>query len=119
MTAEDFRRIALSLPEASENAHMNHPDFRVHGKVFATLAYPNTHWAMVKLTPERQQEFLRLSPATFQPASGAWGRQGSTQVRLESADEILVQEALTCAWRHTVQKATAKRPRKPSHPDRS
>ena len=71
MTADDFRKIALSLPEAIESAHMNHPDFRVRGKIFATLGYPDENWAVVKLTPEEQKSFVRADPDVFQPVKGA------------------------------------------------
>ena len=71
MTADKFRNLALSLPEACESAHMGHPDFRVGGKIFATLG-PDEEWGMVKLTPEKQASFLRAEPDVFRPASGAW-----------------------------------------------
>jgi hypothetical protein len=74
MTREQFRRMALSLPRAVEGQHMNHPDFRVEGKIFATLSYPDEKWGMVKLTPQEQQEFLREQPSMFESVTGAWGR---------------------------------------------
>jgi hypothetical protein len=74
MTAQDFRRLALSLPETTEQAHMNHPDFRVRGRIFATLGYPGGNWAMVKLTPEQQANFVGAEPASFVPVKGGWGR---------------------------------------------
>ena len=100
MTAEDFRRIALSLPEASESAHMDHPDFRVRGKIFATLGYPNREWGMVKLTLEQQASSVRAAPAVFVPAKGAWGRRGSTTVHLDTVDEVTLTSALIAAWRN-------------------
>jgi hypothetical protein len=103
MTADQFRRLALSLPEAVEASHMNHPDFRVGGKIFATLG-PDETWGMVKLTPEQQKAVLRSSRAAFRPASGAWGRRGATIVDLAKAEKILVEEALTSAWRNTAPK---------------
>src|SRR4051794_37453922 len=83
---------------AIEGAHMGHPDFRVNGKIFATL-YPDGHNAMVKLTPEQQSDLIGAHPA-FQPASGAWGRQGCTTVVLEAADTSTVGEAMTLAWQN-------------------
>ena len=100
MSPDDFRNIALSLPGASESAHMNHPDFRVGKKIFATLAYPDAGWGMVKLTPEQQREFVAADPDSFVPASGAWGARGSTIVRLRSAKAILVNAAIEAAWRN-------------------
>ena len=78
MTASDFRRIALSFPEATESAHMDHPDFRVGGKIFATLDYPGKGWGMVKLPPKQQVFFIEAEPKVFAPAKGAWGLRGAT-----------------------------------------
>jgi hypothetical protein len=100
MTANEFRRMAVNLPGASEAAHMGHPDFRVGGKIFATLGYPRTGFAMVALTPEQQELFVRTEPKTFQPVPGGWGRKGSTHVLLRSAKKSAVREALTVAWRN-------------------
>jgi hypothetical protein len=108
MTPNEFRELALSFPEAVESAHMHHPDFRVGGKVFATLGYPDKVSAMVKLSPDEQKEFVRTSPGVFQPAKGAWGRQGSTIVYLPAATIDIVREALTAAWRNTAPKRLLK-----------
>jgi len=97
--ADDFRRIALSLPGAEERSHMAHPDFRVGGKVFATLGYPNADWGMVQLMPEQQDDFMQLAPQAFEPASGAWGRGGSTLVKLAAVPDDLLETALNAAWR--------------------
>ncbi len=78
MTSNDFRRLALSFPETSEQAHMDHPDFRVAGKIFATLGYPEDGWGMVKLTPIEQGMFMRAHRGFFEPCAGAWGRRGAT-----------------------------------------
>jgi hypothetical protein len=104
MTADDFRRIALSLPEASQSDHMDHPDFRVRGRIFATLGYPDQDWGMVKLTPEQQSSFVRAEPAVFVPAKGAWGRRGSTTVRLETVDQVTLTSAIVAAWRNVAPK---------------
>jgi hypothetical protein len=98
-TAQDFRRLALALEGAEERRHMGHPDFRVRGKVFATLGYPDADWAMVALMPEQQEDFIALAPDAFRAASGAWGRQGSTLVRLEAVPAEVLENALTAAWR--------------------
>jgi hypothetical protein len=108
MTPNEFRELALSFPEAVESAHMHHPDFRVGGRIFATLGYPNENSATVKLSPDEQKEFIRSSPAVFQPAKGAWGRQGSTIVYLPAATIDIVREALTAAWRNTASKRLLK-----------
>jgi hypothetical protein len=107
VTPKAFRRIALGMNGAVEGAHMAHPDFRANGRIFATL-YPDNTRGMVKLTPEQQQEFTRASPETFEPASGAWGRQGCTTVHLSAADEGTIGEAMTLAWQATTVKAAAK-----------
>ena len=107
MTAREFRRIALSLPQASEAAHMGHPDFRVAGRIFATLGYPRNGWGMVKLTPEQQELFVKSQPAAFAPVKGGWGRGGATNVRLRAAKKGVVREALITAWRNRAPKRLA------------
>lgn len=108
MTAEEFRNIALSLPEAVEQEHMHHPDFRVRGKVFATLGYPDDAHGMVKLTPEQQHDYIRSEPEVFAPSNGAWGRGGSTIVKLKPAKKTTMRKALLAAWRNAgpLKKAT-------------
>jgi hypothetical protein len=104
MTAAEFRRLALSFPETAESSHMEHPDFRVGGKVFATLGYPSAGWAMVKLMPDQQQDFVRAEPEVFVTVKGGWGRRGATNVRLKAAKKAALREALESAWRNTAPK---------------
>jgi hypothetical protein len=98
MTTADFRRMALELPEAVESAHMNHPDFRVRGKIFATLGYPSNGWGVLKLTPKQQQHFVETEPGVFVPVKGAWGKGGATSVRLRAARTAAVRKAMAAAW---------------------
>jgi hypothetical protein len=100
MTADQFRRLALSLPGVSERAHMNHPDFRVGGKIFATLGAPDKDWGMVKLTPEQQRQFMLDEPDVFVPVKGAWGKQGCTNVCLKPATKAVLSPAMVAAWRN-------------------
>lgn len=100
MTTEDFRKAALGLPNVAEAAHMSHPDFRVKGKIFASLSYPDESWAMVKLTPEQQRSFLQRAPDMFKPCSGAWGRRGCTNVHLPSAKKKILKAALNAAFKN-------------------
>jgi hypothetical protein len=109
MTANGFRRIALGMEGASERAHMGHPDFRVNGRIFATLGYPDEKWGMVALTPDQQRASVREHKA-LSPAKGAWGERGATLVRLAAIDEETLGAALTMAWQNAVSKARAKRP---------
>ncbi len=104
MTPDAFRRIALSLPQASEGAHMGHPDFRVGGKIFATLGYPDERFGVVMLPPEEQEKLLRSYPNAFSPATGAWGRRGSTNVRLDAVSAPVLHEAIANAWRKRAPK---------------
>ena len=108
VTLAQFRRIALSFPEAVGSAHMNHPDFRVRGKVFATLGYPDKKWGMVKLTPEQQEEFVADEPNAFVPAKGAWGRQGCTTVLLRAAKQATLRRAILAAWLNAAPKPLAR-----------
>ncbi len=103
MTADEFRNLALSFPETIESAHMGHPDFRVGGKIFATLTEDEDR-GMAKLNAEQQGWFLMNAPESFEPAAGAWGERGATMITLESADETLVRRALNAAWRNTAPK---------------
>jgi len=107
MTSDRFRRLALSLPEATESSHMNHPDFRVRNKIFATLDAPAPGWGMVKLTPEQQTLYMLAHPDTFVAVPGGWGRKGATNVRLIKAKTDPVRRALRAAWRNTAPKDIA------------
>jgi hypothetical protein len=104
VTPAGFRRIALGLKEAVEQAHHGHPDFRVGGRIFATLGYPDQKWGTVMLTPDQQRRFVHDHPGVFVPAAGAWGEQGATTVRLGGIDQEALGEALTLAWRTAVEK---------------
>ena len=104
MTADDFRKMALELPEAVELAHMEHPDFRVGGRIFATLGYPDAGWGVVMLSPAAQKRFCAAEPKVFVPVKGAWGRGGSTQVNLKLAKKGNVRTALEAAWEERVRK---------------
>ncbi|MBK7393972.1 MAG: MmcQ/YjbR family DNA-binding protein [Chloracidobacterium sp.] len=103
MTADEFREIALSFPETEECSHMDHPDFRVGGKIFATLG-PKLDWGMAKLTPAQQQDLLRMEPASFKPAAGKWGESGATIIALAETNEDAVKQALNLAWHNTAPK---------------
>jgi hypothetical protein len=106
VNADRFRTLALSLPEATEGEHMGHPDFRVRGKIFATL-WPDDDWGMVKLTPDQQAAFVSAAPDVFQPVSGGWGRRGATKVHLRFARAVTARQALVAAWRNTAPKRLA------------
>jgi hypothetical protein len=102
MTTATFRRLALAMRGAVEGAHMGHPDFRVNGRIFATLHADGKH-GMVKLTPEQQQDFLHDHPDAFTPEAGAWGRAGCTRVILAAVDEETLGAALTLAFQNAKQ----------------
>ena len=109
MTPAGFRRLALALPETSEVGHMGHPDFRVGGKIFATLGYPDGGWGMVKLTPDQQEALVSAEPSVFAPVKGGWGRGGATNVRLQEAKAASLRVALAMAWRNVAPRALAAR----------
>ena len=108
MTIAAFRRIALSMPQAIESAHMGHPDFRVKGKIFATLfTRDDVDWGMVKLKPEQQRQFVAETPEVFQSVKGGWGRQGCTQVCLDAVDRKALKTlrtAMVTAWLNVAPK---------------
>jgi hypothetical protein len=104
MTAAEFRRMALSLPEVVEGSHMGHADFRVGGKIFATLGYPSDSFGVVMLSPQDQDLIVRDYPKTFAPVPGKWGASGSTTVTLRGASKRAVAMALEAAWRKRAPK---------------
>jgi hypothetical protein len=104
MEIDDFRRIALSLPGAEESSHMGQPDFRVGGKIFATLASAKQGYGNLKLTPEQQTAFVGEMPEVFLPIPGGWGRMGMTHIRLAAASEDVLTGALQAAWKLRAEK---------------
>jgi hypothetical protein len=117
MTPDQFRRLIMLLPGAEEHEHHRHPDFRIGGKIFATMGYPDQKHAMVKLTPEQQAEFIHDHPEVFSPCAGKWGEQGSTSIDLKKAKKANIQRSLEAARQNAQWAALAaatKRPRSSS-----
>ena len=118
MTAEDFRRIALSLEGAEEGSHMGSADFRVGGRIFATLAAVAQGYGNLMLTPEVQAQFVTEAPEIFVPIHGGWGRMGATHIVLTKASGDVLAGALETAWKLRIEKNTQtkktarKRPRR-------
>jgi len=106
MNAADFRRIALSLEGAVESSHMGAADFRVRGRILATLASQDQGYGNLMLTPEQQADFVRELPEVFLPIPGGWGRMGMTHIRLAQASEDVLAGALRTAWRLRIEKNT-------------
>jgi hypothetical protein len=113
VTAEDFRRIALSLEGAEESSHMGQPDFRVGGRIFATLAAAARGFGNLMLTPEQQAAFVEELPDVFVPIAGGWGRNGATHIRLAAANKDLLEGALRTAWTLRVEKNRRSGKKKP------
>lgn len=107
MTGDDFRELVLGLDGVVERAHMRHPDFRVNGRILATLTADERE-GVVMLRPEEQQHLIDEHPTIFRPAAGAWGRQGCTVVRLAEASSHVVKGPLLLAWQHAMEKQPAK-----------
>jgi hypothetical protein len=106
MTVDDFRRIALSLDGVEESSHMGSPDFRVGGRIFATLASQRQGYGNLMLTPEMQADFVAGQPNVFIPIPGGWGRNGATHIVLAAANEDLLEGALRAAWKLRIEKTT-------------
>ena len=104
MTAANFRRIALSMPEAVEGSHFGQADFRVGGKIFATLALESEGYGVLLLSPEQQAGMVEDGPRVFSPVPGGWGRKGSTRVRLSKVAPDILEGALRTAWRRKAPK---------------
>ena len=111
MTPSDFRRLALSLDGAEEGSHFGSADFRVGGRIFATLAAQKQGYGNLMLTPEHQAAFVAEAPDIFLPIPGGWGRNGATHVVLAAANEDLLLGALRTAWKIRVDKNQNMRPR--------
>jgi len=122
VTASKFRCVALEIPGAEESSHMNHPDFRIGGKVFASLGYPDDGHGMVKLTADQQRTFLKKAPGVFAPCAGAWGKRGATSVHLVRARVGLLRLALEAASKNVTREkrsTSRQRPRAAvAHPER-
>jgi hypothetical protein len=104
MNIHDFRRLALSLEGAEESSHMGSPDFRVGGRIFATLAAAKQGYGNIMITPEQQAAFVEELPEVFMPVKGGWGRNGATHLRLDLANEDLLAGALRTAWKLRLEK---------------
>jgi len=104
MTPAAFAKLALALEGATEGAHGGHADFRTGGKVFATMGYPDTDWAMVKLTPDQQEMLCGAEPAMFRPVKGSWGVRGATNLSLADADARTARSALAMALKNVTEK---------------
>lgn len=114
MTAADFRRIALSFDGAEEGSHMGAVDFRVGGRIFATLASVKHGFGNLMLTPETQADFVTDAPDVFLPVAGGWGRMGATHIRLAKANRDILTGALRAAWKLRMEKnAASKRTKRP------
>ena len=103
MTGDEFRALALTFPEAVEAGHFDTADFRVRGKIFATLRAADCR-AVLKLSPDEQQLLMATSPGQFEPVNGSWGLKGWTRVLLDHADEATVRHAMGFAWKSVAPK---------------
>lgn len=114
MTPEDFRRIALSMEGAEEGSHMGAADFRVGGRIFATLASVKQGYGNLMLTPDMQADFVGEAPKVFIPVKGGWGKMGATHIVLSEAKEDVLAGALRAAWKSRVEqnKKTAAKAKK-------
>lgn len=118
MTARDFKRVALSLEGTEEGAHMGVVDFRVGGRIFATLASVQQGYGNLMFTPERQAAFIDEWPDVFVPVKGGWGRMGATHLRLADTSEEVMRLALEAAWKDRLARNRRARPARPGHAGR-
>lgn len=119
MNAVDFRRIALSFEGAEEGSHMGQPDFRVGGRIFATLASSHQGYGNLMLTLDQQQAFVEALPQIFLPIPGGWGRMGMTHICLAAAKEDVLAGALRTAWKLRVEKNAKSGKKKSATPKRA
>ena len=111
MTGSQFRKIALSLPGAEEGSHFGNADFRVGGKIFATLSLEKEGYGVLLLTPEEQAGMVSDEPEIFSPVPGGWGTKGSTRVRLARVTPRILEAALRAAWKRRAEGKKARSPR--------
>ncbi len=78
---------------------MGAADFRVGGRIFATLAHQAQGYGNLMLSPEQQAAFVEEQPDLFVPIAGGWGRMGATHIRLAAANEDVLAGALRTAWK--------------------
>jgi hypothetical protein len=104
MKASDFRKIALSMAGAAEGSHFGNPDFRVGGRIFATLSLEREGYGVLLLNPEQQAGMVEDAPEVFSPVPGGWGRNGSTRVLLSSVAPDVLEAALRTAWQNRIAK---------------
>jgi hypothetical protein len=104
VTSAGFRKAALALPDATEGSHFGQADFRVGGKIFATLALEKEGFGVLGLTPEEQAGMVADAPEIFSPVPGGWGRRGATRVRLAKVPPDVLAGALRMAWRRKAPK---------------
>ena len=119
MTAAAFRKMALQFPETAEGRHFDVPDFRVAGKIFATLAYEKQGYGVLLLSPEQQAGMVADAPEIFSPVPNAWGRKGATRVLLSKVPKDILQSALRAAWMRRAPRSLPNPIRKPSNPYKS
>ena len=108
MTGADFRRLALTMPEATEGSHFGNSDFRVGGKIFATLALESRGYGVLLLTPEQQAGVIADAPEIFSPVPGGWGRKGSTRVHLAKVTPDILEGVMLLAWHRKAPKRLAR-----------
>ncbi len=113
MNAEDFREMALSFDGAEEGSHMGAPDFRVGGRIFATLAMQHLGFGNLMLSPELQQALIAEAPEVFLPIPGGWGRMGCTHIRLAEASPQQMLKGLEVAWSLRMDKNNRSRSSRP------
>jgi hypothetical protein len=104
MDAEDFRQMALSFDGAEEGSHMGAADFRVGGRIFATLAMQHLGYGNLMLSPALQQALIALAPDVFLPIPGGWGKMGCTHIRLADASVQQMLKGLELAWNLRIER---------------
>jgi hypothetical protein len=104
-TQEQFRKLALAMPEATEGAHFGNADFRVKNKIFATLGAGEGR-AVLKLPVEEMHALIELDPNTFEGAKG-WAKSGWTKIALRNVSVAQLRELMDTAWREVAPKRLA------------
>jgi hypothetical protein len=100
VNAEAVRRLALALPEATEQPHFERTSFRVKGKIFATVAPDGS--SMNVFVDDEQREMCRVDPKAYETLM--WGKTGYLHVHLKRAKAGDVETLLRSAWERKAPK---------------
>ncbi|WP_426486478.1 MmcQ/YjbR family DNA-binding protein [Flavobacterium sp. 2] len=100
---ENFKKMALSFENATEEPHFEKTSFRINKKIFATFDEKNNR-AVLKLNEIDQSVFCASSEMIFYPIPNKWGKQGWTIVELSKVRSEMFEDALLLSYQNVAPK---------------